>query len=77
MAALLSSTDSELYAQYIFLENAFSLPSASGLPLKFSLTGVFAAGAKGGFSFSPGMVRYWKMYVKTGYTQQTFYHRVG
>ncbi|XP_067099220.1 apolipoprotein B-100 [Osmerus mordax] len=55
MAALLSSTDSELYAQYIFLENAFSLPSASGLPLKFSLTGVFAAGAKGGFSFSPGM----------------------
>ncbi|XP_064809610.1 apolipoprotein B-100 isoform X1 [Oncorhynchus masou masou] len=55
MQSLMSSTDNELYAHYIFLDESFSLPSASGLPLKFSLSGVFAPGAKGGLSFSPGM----------------------
>ncbi|CAB1335350.1 unnamed protein product [Coregonus sp. 'balchen'] len=45
----------KLYAHYIFLDESFSLPSASGLPLKFSLSGVFAPGAKGGLNFSPGM----------------------
>lgn len=56
MQSLMSSTDNELYAHYIFLDESFSLPSASGLPLKFSLSGVFAPGAKGGLNFSPGMV---------------------
>uniref|UniRef100_A0A8L0DVA8 Apolipoprotein B n=1 Tax=Oncorhynchus mykiss TaxID=8022 RepID=A0A8L0DVA8_ONCMY len=55
MQSLMSSTDNELYAHYIFLDESFYLPSASGLPLKFSLSGVFAPGAKGGLSFSPGM----------------------
>ncbi|KAM4625194.1 apolipoprotein B-100 [Polymixia lowei] len=53
--ALTSSTENELFAHYIFMENAFSLSTASGFPLKVSLAGVFAPGAKGGLTFSPGM----------------------
>ncbi|XP_056151440.1 apolipoprotein B-100 [Lampris incognitus] len=52
---LTSSTANELFAHYIFMENAFSLPTASGFPLKFSLAGVFTPGAKGGLNLSPGM----------------------
>ncbi|XP_047467540.1 apolipoprotein B-100 [Mugil cephalus] len=50
--ALTSSTENELFAHYIFMENAFSLPTTSGFPLKFSLAGVFAPGAKGGLTYS-------------------------
>lgn len=32
------------------METSFSLPTASGFPLKFSLSGVFAAGARGGLT---------------------------
>ncbi|XP_022055118.2 apolipoprotein B-100 isoform X1 [Acanthochromis polyacanthus] len=46
--ALTSNTENEVFAHYIFMENAFALPTASGFPLKFSLAGVFAPGAKGG-----------------------------
>uniref|UniRef100_UPI003AAA740B apolipoprotein B-100 n=1 Tax=Centroberyx gerrardi TaxID=166262 RepID=UPI003AAA740B len=53
--ALTSSTENEIFAHYIFMENAFSLPTASGFPLKFLLAGVFAPGAKGGLTFSPSM----------------------
>ncbi|XP_045919657.1 apolipoprotein B-100 [Micropterus dolomieu] len=52
-SALTSSTENEVFAHYIFMENAFSLPTASGFPLKFSLAGVFAPGAKGGLTYSP------------------------
>ncbi|XP_068195408.1 LOW QUALITY PROTEIN: apolipoprotein B-100 [Antennarius striatus] len=48
--ALTSNTDNEVFAHYIFMENVFSLPTVSGLPLKFSLAGVFATGAKGGLT---------------------------
>nr|XP_046268549.1 apolipoprotein B-100 isoform X3 [Scatophagus argus] len=48
--AITSRTENEVFAHYIFMENAFSLPTASGFPLKFSLAGVFAPGAKGGLS---------------------------
>ncbi|XP_029316837.1 apolipoprotein B-100 [Cottoperca gobio] len=51
--ALTSSTENEVFAHHIFMENAFSLPTASGFPLKFSLAGVFAPGAKGGLTHSP------------------------
>lgn len=50
--ALTSSTANEVFAHYIFMENAFSLPTASGLPLKVCLTSVFAPGAKGGLTYS-------------------------
>ncbi|KAJ3613847.1 hypothetical protein NHX12_020092 [Muraenolepis orangiensis] len=42
IAALTSSTENDLFAHYIFMENVMSLPTASGLPLKFSLAGVIA-----------------------------------
>ncbi|XP_053192306.1 apolipoprotein B-100 [Scomber japonicus] len=54
-SALISSTDNDVFAHYIFMENAFSLPTASGFPLKFSLAGVFAPGAKGGMTFTSNM----------------------
>uniref|UniRef100_A0A6Q2YN66 Vitellogenin domain-containing protein n=1 Tax=Esox lucius TaxID=8010 RepID=A0A6Q2YN66_ESOLU len=56
LKSLISNTDNKLYAHYIFLDERFSLPSMSGLPLKFSLSGVFSPGAKGGLNLSPGMV---------------------
>ncbi|XP_051252201.1 apolipoprotein B-100 [Dicentrarchus labrax] len=55
--ALTSSTENEVFAHYIFMENAFSLPTASGFPLKFSLAGVFAPGAKGGLTHSKADVK--------------------
>ncbi|CAL8271230.1 unnamed protein product [Merluccius merluccius] len=55
MAALTSSNENDLFAHYIFMENVMSLPTASGLPLKFSLAGVIAPGARGGLNFAPGM----------------------
>uniref|UniRef100_A0A3B3IC86 Apolipoprotein Ba n=1 Tax=Oryzias latipes TaxID=8090 RepID=A0A3B3IC86_ORYLA len=45
---LTSSTENELFFHYIFMENAFSLPTASGFPLTFSLSGVLAPGVQGG-----------------------------
>ncbi|XP_040925269.1 apolipoprotein B-100 isoform X2 [Betta splendens] len=50
--ALTSSNDNDLFAQYIFMENVFSLPTTSGFPLKFSLAGVMALGTTGGLSRS-------------------------
>uniref|UniRef100_A0A3Q2R232 Apolipoprotein B n=1 Tax=Fundulus heteroclitus TaxID=8078 RepID=A0A3Q2R232_FUNHE len=45
---LTSSTENELFFHYIFMETSFSLPTAAGFPLKLSLSGVLAAGARGG-----------------------------
>ncbi|XP_035465790.2 apolipoprotein B-100 isoform X2 [Scophthalmus maximus] len=55
LLSLVSSTNNKVFAHYIFMENAFSLPTASGFPLKFSLAGVFTPGARGGLSFPKGM----------------------
>ncbi|KAL4624223.1 apolipoprotein B-100 [Arapaima gigas] len=53
--SLLTKTDNEFFAHYIFMDNEFALPTAAGFPLKFSLSGIFAPGAKGGFKTAPGM----------------------
>ncbi|XP_035990966.1 apolipoprotein B-100 isoform X2 [Fundulus heteroclitus] len=45
---LTSSAENELFFHYIFMETSFSLPTAAGFPLKLSLSGVLAAGARGG-----------------------------
>ncbi|XP_070836043.1 apolipoprotein B-100 isoform X2 [Chaetodon trifascialis] len=50
--ALTSGTENEVFAHYIFMENVFSLPTASGFPLRFSLAGVSAPGVKGGLTHS-------------------------
>ncbi|XP_038144044.1 apolipoprotein B-100 isoform X1 [Cyprinodon tularosa] len=49
---LTSSTENEMFFHYIFMDTSFSLPTASGLPLKFSLSGVLAPGARGGLTAS-------------------------
>ncbi|XP_068610219.1 apolipoprotein B-100-like [Brachionichthys hirsutus] len=55
MAKLMSGTDNDIFAHYIFMDNNFVLPTASGLPLTFGLSGTFTPGAKGGFNISPKM----------------------
>lgn len=56
MAKLISSTNNEVFAHYIFMDNRFVMPTASGLPLTFALSGTFTPGAKGGLNFVPKMV---------------------
>uniref|UniRef100_A0A8C5G644 Apolipoprotein B-100-like n=1 Tax=Gouania willdenowi TaxID=441366 RepID=A0A8C5G644_GOUWI len=55
IANLVSKTDNEFFAHYIFMDNKFTLPTASGMPLKFALSGTFTPGAKGGLIISPKM----------------------
>lgn len=50
--ALTSSTENDVFAHYIFMEKAFSIATAAGLPLRCSLSGVLAPGAKGGLKYS-------------------------
>ncbi|XP_036449677.1 apolipoprotein B-100 [Colossoma macropomum] len=52
---LSSGIDNEVFAHYMFLDKAFTLPTGAGLPLKFSLAGVFAPGATGGLTFDRSM----------------------
>jgi len=54
VAKLMSSTENEIFAHYIFMDNKFILPTAAGLPLTFALSGTFTPGAKGGLRFAPG-----------------------
>ncbi|XP_030627114.1 apolipoprotein B-100 [Chanos chanos] len=51
----LMSADKNIFAHYIFMDNDFSLPTASGFPLKFALSGTFAPGIKGGLHMEPRM----------------------
>ncbi|XP_072558800.1 apolipoprotein B-100-like [Paramormyrops kingsleyae] len=53
LKSFMSSTDNEIFAHYIFMDNKFSLPTAAGFPLKFSLSATFAPGAKGGLRMAP------------------------
>ncbi|XP_068199369.1 apolipoprotein B-100-like [Antennarius striatus] len=53
MAKLMSGTDNDIFAHYIFMDNKFVMPTASGLPLTFALSGTFTPGARGGFKISP------------------------
>ncbi|KAM6992474.1 apolipoprotein B-100-like [Tautogolabrus adspersus] len=55
MTKLMSSTDNELFAHYIFMDNKFMMPTASGLPLTFAMSGTFTPGAKGGLRSAPNM----------------------
>ncbi|XP_033846420.1 apolipoprotein B-100-like [Periophthalmus magnuspinnatus] len=48
--------DNELFAHYMFMDNKFTMPTASGLPLSFHLTGTFTPGAKGKVTFDPKMM---------------------
>lgn len=57
MANLMSNTKHEIFIHYIFMDNKFVLPTASGLPLTFALSGTFTPGAKGGLNFALKEVR--------------------
>ncbi|XP_067311333.1 apolipoprotein B-100 isoform X2 [Pseudorasbora parva] len=50
MGKLISSLENEVFVHYMFLDKAFTLPTSAGFPLKFSLSGVLAPGAKGGMT---------------------------
>ncbi|KAL7872224.1 hypothetical protein SRHO_G00072070 [Serrasalmus rhombeus] len=60
----LMSGKQNIFAHYIFMDNQFHLPTASGLPLRFTLSGTFTPSLKGGLhmeqstrelTFSPSM----------------------
>lgn len=81
LANLMSSTTNEIFAHYIFMDNRFMLPTASGLPLTFTLSGTFTPGAKGGIRMSPQMVCWpsfvcnlWLIKVKTVKVNLCYYH---
>ncbi|XP_073682716.1 apolipoprotein B-100 [Garra rufa] len=50
MGKLISSLENEFFIHYMFLDKAFMLPTSAGFPLKLSLSGVLAPGAKGGLT---------------------------
>uniref|UniRef100_A0A8D3B7A4 Vitellogenin domain-containing protein n=1 Tax=Scophthalmus maximus TaxID=52904 RepID=A0A8D3B7A4_SCOMX len=55
MNKMMSGTDNEIFAHYIFMDNKFTMSTAAGLPLTFALSGTFTPGAKGGLRMSPNM----------------------
>lgn len=69
VAKLMSSTDNEIFAHYIFMDNKFIMSTASGLPLKFGLSGTFTPGAKGGIRIAPDMVNYHFFLLNLAFTR--------
>ncbi|XP_012691026.2 apolipoprotein B-100-like [Clupea harengus] len=47
-----SGTKNTITAYYMFMDNEFSLPTASGFPLKVALSGTFVPRAKGGLNIA-------------------------
>lgn len=54
----MTKADNEIFAHYIFMDNEFFLPTATGVPLKIALSGTFTPGIKGGLRIAPDMVNY-------------------
>ncbi|XP_060946991.1 apolipoprotein B-100-like [Limanda limanda] len=55
LSKMMSRTDNEIFAHYIFMDNKFMMSTAAGLPLTFAMTGTFTPGAKGGLRLAPNM----------------------
>merc|ERR1740131_701475 len=55
ITGLLTKDDNEIYAHYIFMDNEFFLPTATGVPLRIALSGTFAPGVKGGLNIARDM----------------------
>ncbi|KAL2098724.1 hypothetical protein ACEWY4_005204 [Coilia grayii] len=55
LKSVLSGTDYEVFGHYMFMDENMVLPTGSGFPLRLSLSGVFAPGAKGAISHSRNM----------------------
>ncbi|XP_056150533.1 apolipoprotein B-100-like [Lampris incognitus] len=55
MKGLMTKTDNKIFAHYIFMDNEFFLPTATGIPLRIALSGTFTPGIKGGLNFARDM----------------------
>ncbi|XP_056150905.1 apolipoprotein B-100-like [Lampris incognitus] len=55
MKGLMTKTDNKIFAHYIFMDNEFFLPTATGIPLRIALSGTFTPGIKGGLNFAHDM----------------------
>ncbi|CAL8315296.1 unnamed protein product [Boreogadus saida] len=55
MKSLMTTTENEIFAHYLFMDNEFFLPTANGIPLRVALSGTFTPGIKGGLKFASDM----------------------
>uniref|UniRef100_UPI0037E87793 apolipoprotein Bb, tandem duplicate 1 n=1 Tax=Semicossyphus pulcher TaxID=241346 RepID=UPI0037E87793 len=55
MKALLTKADNTIFAHYVFMDNEFFLPTATGVPLRIALSGTVTPGIKGGLKIAPDM----------------------
>ncbi|XP_034555630.1 apolipoprotein Bb, tandem duplicate 1 [Notolabrus celidotus] len=55
LKALMTKADNTIFAHYIFMDNEFFLPTATGVPLRIALSGTFTPGIKGGLNIAPDM----------------------
>merc|ERR1719495_795612 len=55
MKGLMSKADNKIFAHYIFMDNEFFLPTATGVPLRIALSGTFTPGVKGGLNIAGDM----------------------
>ncbi|KAK0137819.1 Apolipoprotein B-100 [Merluccius polli] len=55
MKAVMTTTDNNIFVHYIFMDNEFFLPSATGMPLRIALSGTFTPGIKGGLNIARDM----------------------
>lgn len=56
MKAVMTTTDNKIFAHYIFMDNEFFLPTATGMPLRIAVSGTFTPGIKGGLNLARDMV---------------------
>ncbi|XP_034087874.1 apolipoprotein B-100-like [Gymnodraco acuticeps] len=55
MKALMTKADNTIFAHYIFMDNVFFLPTATGVPLRITISGTFTPGIKGGLQIARDM----------------------
>ncbi|XP_059212565.1 apolipoprotein Bb, tandem duplicate 1 [Centropristis striata] len=55
MKALMTKADNSIFAHYIFMDNEFFLPTATGVPLRIAMAGTFTPGIKGGLQIARDM----------------------
>ena len=65
MKALMTKADNTIFAHYIFMDNEFFLPTATGVPLRITLSGTFTPGIKGGLQIARDMVIIHKCVIMT------------
>lgn len=77
MKGLMAKTDNTMFVHYIFMDNEFFLPTATGVPLRIALSGTFTPGIKGGLKIAGDMVKiiiYIITYMNLFNCQTQLYH---